>query len=317
MLIIVEGPDGSGKTTLVDNLATDLIKVVVDDDGKPIKGEYQYTAMQVMHSGPLRVNPLVEYEERLRNYDPFEDVIACDRWHVGELIYGPLLRGSSQLTPAMKKHVDLLLLKLGAVKVFMDTDFETTVTRAYGRGEDLIPEQHARLVWDAYQEICTLKDNWLPVSKYKPEVIMDTARVLRLKAQALHRFKSYVGPKNPGTLIVGDKPDPHQNGRTLSPLSFMPWTGSSGEYLLTTLEAGGCRGYGLADARRDNISDLWETLGKPRVVILGEDAKQAMRIWPDVKDSVVATLEHPRYVSGFKMGALHKYAEFLKEAVNG
>ena len=323
MLIIVEGPDGSGKTTLVNDLSHAVVTPVVDEEGKAIKNEktgweHNDTQAEILHSGPLKQNPIVAYEMRLKNYDPFHDIVIADRWHVGELIYGPLLRGSSQLTPAMKRHTDLLLVKLGAVKVFMDTDFETTYERAYGRGEDLIPSQHARLVWDAYQEICTLKDNWLPASRFKLNVIVETARALTLKAQSLHRFKSYVGPINPHTLVLGGQPDVPRPGQAVTPWAFTPWAGSSGDYLLTTMEAAGCRSYGLADCKDTDIADLWATLDFPKIVLLGVEAELAMKKEDDVVQAAITrTLEHPRFVQQFKMGALHKYGQILKEAVNG
>ena len=50
MLIIVEGPDGAGKTTLVAALATAL------------RASSDSASVDVLHRGPPVAHPLLEYE---------------------------------------------------------------------------------------------------------------------------------------------------------------------------------------------------------------------------------------------------------------
>lgn len=310
MLIVVEGPDGSGKTTFINELSTAIMEPNVPDS----PGMYYGSDTEIMHSGPLRENPLAAYELRLKDYDPYKHNILIDRWHIGELIYGPLLRGRSQLTPGMKKHIDLLLTKLGAVKIFMDTDYDTVIKRCRARGEDLIPEQHMRLIWDSYREQCTLSNNWLPRSKFKLNVIIETARTLEMKAKALHDFPTYVGSSNPMTLIIGHKRG-HGGDRDY-PWAFTPYPGSAGDFLMSTLVAADCRGYGMANIYEEpDIGKLWEALAEPRIVVLGNEAKNAVP--GRMRHAVVRAIEHPRLVASFKMGTLHAYGKILAEAING
>jgi energy-coupling factor transporter ATP-binding protein EcfA2 len=309
MLIVVEGPDGSGKSTFVDELSTVMMR---PSDDNPT--EHQRSGMQILHSGPLMQHPLVEYEWRLHDYTPDQDIIA-DRWHIGELIYGPLLRGSSAMTPAMKRHIDLVLFRLGAVKVFMDTPFEEVMRRIKIRGEDLIADQHMRLVWQSYHELCTIKDNWLPASHFKVDTIVETAKDLSLKARQLTRFETYVGGLTPKVLILGDVPPPIVRGRPDFRHAFMPYQGTPADFLLTALSAVDARAFGLAYAARDDVNDLWETLGQPKVICLGLDA-QAYAKYRHVGDAIVSTVPSPKNAM-LGMMNIHKYGDALRESIDG
>src|SRR4051812_12260533 len=132
-LILLEGVDGSGKSTLVDDFLLQL----------PHTGIH-------FSRGPLKLHPLIDYLLPLVDYRPGIDIV-CDRWHLGELVYGPLYRARSRLTPAMELYIDLFLESRGALKLWVDTPFEQVQTRLKIRGEDFLQEQHVRLVWDFYR----------------------------------------------------------------------------------------------------------------------------------------------------------------------
>jgi thymidylate kinase len=117
LLVICEGTDGSGKTTLANTLAI------------MTRGKY-------LHAGPPKRHPLVEYTEPLSSYAPGtgQDLI-CDRWHVGELVYGPLYRGRSGLTHNQFRAVEDLLREKGALLVLCDEPIGVLVERLTARGE--------------------------------------------------------------------------------------------------------------------------------------------------------------------------------------
>ena len=129
MLIIVEGCDLAGKTTLVTELADNI-----NDSRFDMK-------VEVYHRGPPTGSMLEEYHRPLlANYTPrlLDRHVICDRWHVGELIYGPVLRGKSELDFHTWLAIELLLKGLGAVMVYVDPGWATIEQRFYDEGDDLV-----------------------------------------------------------------------------------------------------------------------------------------------------------------------------------
>lgn len=134
-LIIIEGVDGSGKTTLMDRLAKEMADDTIE-----------------LHSGPLKRHPLDEYVMRLMQYRPDQDSkdVVADRWHLGELVYGPLYRGESAVTPLLLDFIDMFLDSRGALRLVMTTPFGVVMRRIQERGEDFVQPQHMRLIHDFY-----------------------------------------------------------------------------------------------------------------------------------------------------------------------
>src|ERR687897_2440373 len=80
LLVILEGPDGAGKSTLSRELAASL------------RAAYPADSISEFHKGPPHHHPLVEYEQPLFHYRPGTGRhIICDRWHVGEAVYPEVL----------------------------------------------------------------------------------------------------------------------------------------------------------------------------------------------------------------------------------
>jgi thymidylate kinase len=133
MLIIVEGPDGVGKTTLVESIA-------------------DYTSgVHVLHRGPPVGDPLVEYTfEDLDDYH-WSGIWVCDRWHWGELVYGPYYRGRSELGWSGFRQVDDYLLSKGAVIAYLTEPVETLAERVAGRGDDYIKVDDLPYLVGAYE----------------------------------------------------------------------------------------------------------------------------------------------------------------------
>lgn len=91
-VIILDGPDGSGKTTLANTLAKDhgfkVVHTGVPDPSLDSQGLFnQY------------VDSL---DEALHNDQP----VVFDRHYLGECIYGPIMRGKSLLSPMQIKLIE-------------------------------------------------------------------------------------------------------------------------------------------------------------------------------------------------------------------
>lgn len=303
-LIIIEGVDGSGKTTLIDELAH-----VAPDDTR------------VKHCGPLQTHPLVEYEWGLHDYVPGSgQTILCDRWHVGELIYGPLYRGQSQLTPAMRRHVELFLASRGALRLYMDTPYDVVAARIARRGEDFLQPHHLHLVMDFYAEYAAT-ENWLRVlhdydRKAVPGALLAEAANRELEVLHLGRFRTYVGPPKPHALLLGDRGQPRPD-RPPYPSAFPPYVDSSGHHLLSALEqAKVLNTYGLANAREERVKELWVALGRPKLITLGAAAEDVVAA-AGINDAVAGRFNHPQYVRRFAYKDLATYGREIREAIDG
>lgn len=306
-LIVVEGIDGSGKSTLIADLAHQIPDEV-----------------HIIRRGPIRNHPMEEYEYPLTAYSPgYYAHYLLDRWHIGELIYGPLYRGVSQLTPAQRIHIDMVLDKLGAIKVLMSPPLDVVRQRIQQRGETFLQPQHQQLVYDAYAENCNASTGWITLTsptKLPLDSLIKSAEDAEIEAQDIDQFQTYVGPFRPTALLLGDVRGPEVHGRPRYPWAFVPYRDTSGHFLLTALDAVGFNGFGLANANEETVPELWETLGQPPICLLGKEALDGCKrkyagqqFW----DRVTKVVEHPQYVRRFKNGKMREYGALIKETVSG
>jgi thymidylate kinase len=135
-IIILEGIDGSGKSTLAKKIA----------EASPLK-------TTLLHRGPIQHPVKVEYVDPLFRVNKNELLIA-DRWHVGEVIYGPIYRGVSQVEKFLGS-IEEILDHFRAVKVIMSPPLELVKTRLEERGEDYLQPEHVETVYQAYENYAT------------------------------------------------------------------------------------------------------------------------------------------------------------------
>jgi hypothetical protein len=205
-LIIVEGVDGSGKSTFTQSLS------LLTPDGT-----------RNMHCGPIRKHPLEEYVIPLVRYRPREDWVICDRWQVGEMVYGPLYRGESKISPAVNAYIELFLRGKGAYRLIMGTPFNVVQQRLQKRGEDFLKPQHVRVVMDFYDEY---RDTYgwdrVPFgynpTKYPPGVILNAQMLAESAFNRLQLNPTYVGYSSPDILFV--MPDEIANGPAGLPTDY-------------------------------------------------------------------------------------------------
>ncbi len=301
MFFVIEGADGTGKSTLAGEL----------------KGRIEETLrgpVLIMHRGPLKRDPFDEYETDALDYRPTAALQAdrqhliADRWHWGELVYGPLYRGGSKLTKAGFRHVELFLRSRGAVPILCNVETETVRARLYARGEEFLRPEHLERVQREFMEIA-LERSLLAPSMYPSGNGMDLLKrgvILQEHTARLQDFPQYIGDPKPRVLLLGearvDPTDPN-------PLPFVPRSASSsGEYLLTHLPEQLYRSCGIANALEVKVPQLWAALGYPPVVALGGVAEAACRLLPH------STVPHPQWVRRFHHHEGERYGDLLLRA---
>jgi hypothetical protein len=131
VIVIVEGPDGAGKTQLARQLAQDH-QLLYHHEGPP----------------PVGVDPLHHYGSILEHARYVPSGIVFDRFALGERVYGPMLRGKDGLGEDGWRIFTRLLKAADATTILCLPPFATCHANwASGRPE-LFHEE--RLLEDSY-----------------------------------------------------------------------------------------------------------------------------------------------------------------------
>lgn len=130
MIIILEGPDGSGKTTLAEKLQ-------------------KQTGYQLLH----RVQPKTE-EDKQRMMDEYVQVLRTgkncilDRSWYSEMVYGPIMRDHSVICYPQMYELERLAAKYGGLIIHCTAPENVLWKRCLRRGEDYITDR------DTFHKIC-------------------------------------------------------------------------------------------------------------------------------------------------------------------
>lgn len=270
MLIILEGPDGAGKTTLANSLR----KLIEEMDPGCLTHQW--------HRGPPTKHPLDEYLRPLNRYRPStRNHVIIDRWHWGESIYPKLRSRPSKLNFASNWAIEAYLQRLGALVILVDCSTGTYRQTYEERGElhlmdDLPQTQHLFTQTAAQSQlpfVISSERQDAPLS-----MIIDVAAGVAANYRSLNEFTTYCGPRWPLILMFGDVRHNVEEG-DVDP-AFVPFSATSGSHLLKSLYwlcRTNRREIGWANACDvDSPTDLWIKLGKPHVVALGRNAQRKL-----------------------------------------
>lgn len=292
MIIILEGPDGCGKSTLAAQLHE-----AIDD------------SVIVKFGQPTLECPFEEYEKTLYPHIEAGKTIICDRLHWGERVYGPLLRGHDRLgNDAAWRHVELFLAAHGAfvvVPLVWDGELQRRLTL---RGDDLITLEQVSEITASYNEII-LNDTMLDVICPSFDEFNNVLNVTMHRRR--HRrwpLSTYIGrPNGVDLLLCGESRaglPPHEFRS-----AFVPRPKSSGFYLLECLPDHLWSDTGFINACEEDVFHRWFALGEPITIALGRNASRAL-VEQAVPHSVVP---HPQYVRRFYHKQLKEYGRLINE----
>lgn len=298
MIIVVEGADCAGKSTWVARLSRGLAA--------------QYYDVRTLHAGPPDpdVDILDQYLTPLTQALESDVALVLDRWHLGELVYGPLRRGHSRLSLGQFEYVESVLRSVGYVGVLCDVADPNLLACYDSRGDDLAERTQLCEEAAAFRRLVTGRRDWHVVDTLSLCDEADRTRVeleLVKTATPLAPFVrvpvrgAYVGPRWPTVLAVGDRRNPADQHTPL-PWPFVPWRDTSGHWMFEALARLGVPldRVGFINACERTSAELqaaWRSLGLPRVVALGVNASDALG---DALVPVTTRMNHPQWWRRFK-----------------
>lgn len=315
MLIVCEGVDNGGKTTLIQELArlhNDPAHLAIRHQGVPPEG----VSLVELYERELLTDllPLIRSSTSL---------VLLDRHHIGELLYGPVYRTGSRLSAAGNLHVELLLQALGAVRVLVQPQRVEVVKRRYAQlGDHYLHPQHVDHVHAGYERHGE-RYGWIRGSRLEdegtlgPEGLLKLAEATTWVTQFTRDVPGYVGPHSPRVVLVGDERStgPGDVPALWTTAAFTPMReASSAAWLLRTLEAAhAVRDIGLLNAHEPgmDLKVAWGLLRRPRLVALGGAADAALT----AAELPHTRVHHPQYARRFNHHRPGEYAASLKRAI--
>lgn len=316
MLIILEGPDGVGKTTLAERLVTYLCAKFPSD------------RVELIHRGPPTMHPLDEYAVPLLDYHPGTGRhLVLDRWHWGERIYPKYLARRSKMTSDIFTYIEMLIVQKGGFVVNLRHPLERLLERVSQRGDDLIrPEWLEAISWDyrtlGHQSLTGVSG--LHDESPTVDTIVDYARRLERDATPLAALTTPVTTTRHGAsmILLGDVRN-CLGGRKcthkmcLHPANgtaFMPYPATSGAYLLRALQIKRGDRIVIANAADDDMPSLiWDKYDRPPIVALGAVAHKTLKI----NGLRHAVAPHPQFVRRFHYVADVEYGQLIRSLADG
>lgn len=126
-IILVEGMDGAGKTTFIENLRS---------IGETVYAHLTFKDVQDQPNAVLRYTNLFDL------YNDTTDTLILDRGWYSDIVYGIVLRGKADVAYAELRAIERAAMGYGQLSIFfLSTSVETAWKRCQTRGEDLIKDK--------------------------------------------------------------------------------------------------------------------------------------------------------------------------------
>lgn len=192
MLVIIEGADKTGKSTLAH----------------AIEKRFGYSYRHFGAPGP---DPGREYAEFLAS---LKEPTVCDRFYIGEQVYGPLLRGKAIITNLQKAVIERYCRFRGAVLIWACTPLEIVQERLVRDGDDLISLEQNAKAWNMFKSVIS-ECNVLPLCCYDSSKPGALERIMCELDPVLNTMRHIAGMANyycsgfgtiwgPRMVVVGD-----------------------------------------------------------------------------------------------------------------
>lgn len=303
MLVIIEGPDCAGKSTLAEALAKRIT-------------ETQPGVVELLHRGPPVSHPLDEYVVPLVDYRPGSvRHVICDRWHWGEVVYPGILGRESRMDPAVWWYVEAFLRSRGAFVVRPYATRTDLIMRLLRRGDELVGTHNVGQMLDGFATAAAksvlpyVQLHHTNTNEFDLDAIIRDASERETRAVVAGGVTTYVGPHNPAFLLVGDVRN-HVAGPDDRRPAFMPYPATSGHYLISALATPRMQRLGIMNACDvDDLQVTWEALNRPNMCTLGVRADVAAG---GLRHS---SAPHPQYVRRFHHRSQRSYGDLINGAL--
>ena len=304
MIVVVEGPDRTGKTTLCEGLHDAL-------------------GWEVIHSGPPSRHPLQEYvlalEERLIHRN-----LILDRWHLGEWVYPQLYpTGRRPLPAGYWLWIELFLRARGALLIVMNDDPADIKQRVSEDDDSYLKLQQVEGCVTLFSQALAhsiLNKFQCSISFTEIDKVTETIKRFPTALYAPEPRMLGMPPyRRQGIMLVGDelgRPNPPE---ATHQVPFAPYPQASGQFLMSALVTwpqhlqqklqivNSLR----PDGNDEDLHGLVKRFEPEAVVALGQRA--ADRLSEQGVDHT--RVQHPQYMRRFKFNQLSQYSnQILKEA---
>jgi hypothetical protein len=322
MFIVVEGTDASGKSSLLEEVLKQLSKKY---PGKEVNFYHKSAPAELS-----RRFVLSDYVTSVEKFDFSKTIAVADRWHWGEIVYSTLKRpesgsgdGYGLLGVAGWRWTELFLQSRGVAQFWLYQPLDVITRRLNARGDDYVLASELGQILDLYENAALscaeLSARVAPDADSLSELpilagqIIAKAEQVQNDAKALTQFPEYIGPRRPRVLLVGDKRNITKKHGEETILPFMPVDGNSGEYLLTALQNPDWKQMGIVNANDTNsheFDELWYTLGRPAIVVLGRLAERSVRAY-GIPEERYVVVSHPQHVRRFFNSRKEEYGQAI------
>lgn len=186
MIVICCGCDKTGKTTLVKKLAE------------------KYDAEIIKTSQPQTDDAFKEYVKTICELDLDKDYVF-DRFHLGEIVYGPLYRNKSDLTASKLHYLEMKLLRYNAMVIYCSTDSQVIINNFVKDMEEFTKPEDVLKIMLCFEN--ALNDSILPKFYFNYNKITDDKVFHFVNTNKLehHSDLDFIGTPSPSVLLVGDR----------------------------------------------------------------------------------------------------------------
>ena len=317
MFIVIEGTDASGKSSLVAEMQK---QVEAKHPGRTVEFFHKSKPEEMTRDWVLQ-----DYVTSIENVTWTKRTAIADRWHWGEVTYAPLKRpesgsgdGYGLLGISGWRWTELFLKSRGVAQFWLYQPLDVITRRLESRGDDYIQANELETILGLYEAAAQVSGGLAGKLNPDPDSIQEIPNLARFVLSESSRiskecipladFPEYIGPRFPKVLLVGDR---RNNDKTILP--FMPTEGSSAEFLLSALPAQDWKTTGIVNGRDTNsheLDELWQVLGRPKIVALGRQAERALHAHNFDEDDYVVT-SHPKNVLEFFNSRKTEYGQAI------